>query len=127
MSTITVTNIKATGETVSRVVSGVAAAWCNFNAYGTAAIRDSINVASLTDNGLGSHSISFSSTMDNANYATQVTGAEVASPGDSNQLGSLERDGTYTSSVVSVVGTHTNSGNNVDNQRMMVTVNGDLA
>ena len=127
MSTITVTNIKATGETASRAVSGVAAAWCNFNATGTAAIRDSNNVASLTDNGLGSHSISFSNTMDNANYATQVTGSEVGSGGDSNQLGSLERDGTYTSSVVSVVGTHTSSQNNVDNQRMMVTVNGDLA
>ena len=127
MSTITVTNIKATGETASRAVSGVAAAWCNFNGTGTVSIRDSINVASLTDNGLGSHSISFSNIMDNANYVTQVTGAEVGSGGDSNQLGSLERNGTYTSSVVSVVGTHTNSGNNTDNQRQMVTVNGDLA
>mgnify|MGYP001033195728 FL=1 len=127
MSTITVTNIKATGETASRAVSGVAAAWCNYDGTGTASIRDSINIASLTDNGTGSHSISFSNTMDNANYATQVTGAETGSGGDANQLGTLTRDGTYTTSIVSISGTHTNSGNSVDNQRMLVTVNGDLA
>ena len=65
--------------------------------------------------------------MDNANYATQVTGAETGSGGDANQLGTLTRDGTYTTSIVSISGTHTNSGNSVDNQRMLVTVNGDLA
>ena len=127
MSTITVTNIKATGETASRAVSGVAAAWCNYDGTGTASIRDSINIASLTDNGTGSHSISFSNIMDNANYVTQVTGAETGSGGDANQLGTLTRDGTYTTSIVSISGTHTNSGNSVDNQRMLVTVNGDLA
>jgi hypothetical protein len=127
MSTITVTNIKATGETASRAVSGVAAAWCNYDGTGTASIRDSINIASLTDNGTGSHSISFSNTMDNANYSTQVTGAETGSGGDANQLGTLTRDGTYTTSIVSISGTHTSSGNSVDNQRMLVTVNGDLA
>tara|TARA_Y100000389_G_scaffold191335_1_gene217356 strand:+ start:875 stop:1258 length:384 start_codon:yes stop_codon:yes gene_type:complete len=127
MSTITVTNIKATGETTSRSVSGVVAAWVNFNGTGTIAIRDSVNVASLTDNGLGSHTISFSNTMGNANYATQVSGSETGSGGDSNQLGTLERNGTYTTSAVSVAGTHTSSQNNVDNQRMMVTVNGDLS
>ena len=127
MSTITVTNIKATGETASRSVSGVSAAWCNYDGTGTASIRDSINIASLTDNGTGSHSISFSNTMDNANYSTQVTGAETGSGGDANQLGTLTRDGTYTTSIVSISGTHTSSGNSVDNQRMLVTVNGDLA
>ena len=31
MSTLKVTNIQATGETASRAVSGVAAAWVNFD------------------------------------------------------------------------------------------------
>ena len=35
MSTLKVTNIQATGETASRAVSGVAAAWVNFNGTGT--------------------------------------------------------------------------------------------
>ena len=69
MSTITVTNIKASGETASRAVSGVAAAWANFNGTGTVAIRDSVNVASLTDNATGDYTITFSSAKANANYS----------------------------------------------------------
>lgn len=68
MSTITVTNIKATGETASRSVSGVAAAWCNANGTGTIAIRDSQNVSSVTDNGTGDITYTFSNAMSNTNY-----------------------------------------------------------
>jgi hypothetical protein len=68
MSTITVTNIKATGETASRSVSGVAAAWCNVNGTGTIAIRDSQNVSSVTDTGTGDVTYSFSNAMANTNY-----------------------------------------------------------
>lgn len=68
MSTLTVTNIQATGETASRAVSGVAAAWVNMNGTGTIAARDSINVASLTDNSTGNYTINFSSAMANVNY-----------------------------------------------------------
>ena len=68
MSTLTVTNIKATGETASRAVSGVAAAWVNFNGTGTIATRDSFNVASLTDQSTGQYEINFTSNMDNTSY-----------------------------------------------------------
>lgn len=68
MSTLTVTNIKATGETASRGVSGVAAAWVTIP-LGQASITDSVNVASLTDVGTGSGAISYSSSMSNATYA----------------------------------------------------------
>ena len=67
MSTLTVTNIKATGETASRAVSGVAAAWLSLNGD-TPAIRDSNNVASVTDNGTGDYTTNFSNSMGNANY-----------------------------------------------------------
>ena len=53
MSTITVTNIKATGESASRAATGVAAAWVNFNGTGTIATRDSNNVSRLSDKGTG--------------------------------------------------------------------------
>jgi len=72
MSTIVISNIKATGETASRAVSGVAAAWVNFNGTGTIAARDSNNVSSLTDGGTGDYTINFSNSMANANYAFPV-------------------------------------------------------
>ena len=69
MSTLTVTNIKKTGETASRDVSGVAAAWINFNGTGTIAIRNSINVSSITDIGTGYYRENFSSAFSAADYA----------------------------------------------------------
>ena len=69
MSTLQVTNIQATGETASRAVSGVAAAWVNFNGTGTIATRDSQNVSSLTDNGTGDYTVNFSNNMSSTNYS----------------------------------------------------------
>lgn len=44
-------------------------AWVNFNGTGTVAIRDSFNVASVTDNGTGDYTINFTDAMPDANYA----------------------------------------------------------
>ena len=73
MSTITVTNIKATGETASRSATSVAAAWCNFNGSGTPAFRDSFNHSSLTDNGTGDFSPVMTNAMANINYAQSAS------------------------------------------------------
>lgn len=78
MSTLQVTNIKATGETASRAVSGVAAAWVNFNGTGTIATRDSLNVSSLTDIGTGYYGITFSNNMANVGYSIVASGRELA-------------------------------------------------
>ena len=66
MSTLKVTNIQATGETASRAVSGVAAAWVSFNGTGTVAIEDSVNVSSVTDGGTGAYTSNFLSSMGNS-------------------------------------------------------------
>ena len=71
MSTLKVTNIQATGETASRAVSGVAAAWVNFSQ--TTTIRDSVNVASLTDVSTGSTTVSYTNGLANANYCINYT------------------------------------------------------
>jgi len=76
MSTIVISNIKATGETASRAVSGVAAAWVNINGDGTAAIQQSQNISSLTDNGTGEYTVSFTNNFNSTRHAS------VASCGD---------------------------------------------
>jgi len=73
MSTLKVTNIQATGETATRAVSGVAAAWVNMNGQNTVAIRDSMNVASLTDNGTGSYGINLSNAFGAVDYSISAT------------------------------------------------------
>lgn len=74
MSTLKVTNIQATGETASRAVSGVAAAWVDIPS-GQASITDSINVSSLDDDGTGDGGINFTSSMATSSYTfTSGTG-----------------------------------------------------
>ena len=74
MSTIVISNIKATGETASRAVSGVAAAWVNFDGTGTVAIRDSNgNVSGLVDNGTGDYTLNFSNSFGNTSYTYAVS------------------------------------------------------
>lgn len=43
-------------------------AWVNFNGSGTVAIRDSFNVAGITDNGVGDYTANFTDAMANVNY-----------------------------------------------------------
>ena len=69
MSTLKVTSIQATGETASRAVSGVAAAWVNFNGTGTIAIKDSVNVSSIDDDGTGDYGVNYTNNMSGTNYS----------------------------------------------------------
>jgi|11_taG_2_1085331.scaffolds.fasta_scaffold02402_8 hypothetical protein len=71
MSTLNVSNITDGTDTVgtSYVVNGSAKAYVNFNGTGTIAVRDSFNVASLTDLGNGSHDVNLSSSFSAADYA----------------------------------------------------------
>lgn len=44
-------------------------AWVNFNGTGTPSIRNSGNVSSITDNGVGDYTINFTTAMPDANYS----------------------------------------------------------
>lgn len=48
-------------------------AWVNFNGTGTVSIRDSHNVSSITDNGVGDFTVNFATALQNANYSFSYT------------------------------------------------------
>jgi len=73
MSTIVISNIKATGETASRAVSGVAAAWVHYN-HDTTTINQSNNTSSVTDVATGEAKYTYSSALDAANYCLHASG-----------------------------------------------------
>jgi len=107
MSTITVTNIKATGETASRSVSGVAAAWMNYKGTSTNAISGSFNISGVVDNGTGVYTASFTNSMADTVYAptakasgAKIQGMDLLATGSIRLLnytdaGNLEDTGTY--------------------------------
>jgi hypothetical protein len=76
MSTLNVANISDGADTVETgyVVNGSAKAWVNFNGIGTVAIRDSLNVSSLTDGGVGVCTVGLTSSAANTDYC--VTSAK---------------------------------------------------
>ena len=59
-------------------------AWVNFNGTGTVAIRASMNVSSITDNGAGSYTVNFTTALADANYA--VSGSVNDATGGSTYL-----------------------------------------
>ena len=80
MSTLQVGTIKSASSAapVFQNSSGtekgqLAKAWINFKGNGTVGIRDSFNVSSLTDNGTGDYTVSFTNNLGNTNYCATGT------------------------------------------------------
>ena len=82
-------------STPAEIASGRVKAWVNFNGTGTVAIRDSFNVASITDNGTGEYSITFTNAMANANYAVTGTVGITGSTGASDLFVGGGRQSNY--------------------------------
>ena len=107
---------------LSYVAEGIAKAYVNINGTGTIAIRSSSNAASITDNGTGNYTVTFTSAMNNAEYGANVTGAT----GDTS---SVAIGGRYTTSTASACNfSNAISGiGSVDVVYTHVCINGDLA
>ena len=89
------------------VVKGSAKAWVNFDGTGTVAIREGFSVSSISDNGTGDYTVTFSTAMTDANYSSSVTGVQRQSAsGASHSSGLYSTDDVnssgYTSSSLRV-------------------------
>ena len=122
MSTLKVTNIQATGETASRAVSGVAAAWGNVDGTGTVSIRDSFNGASIVDAGTGRYEVSLTNDLANTNASAVAEGN--TGVGQYNRACSVFFDNTNDVELTTF-----NTGTNalIDLDYVMYQVTGDLA
>lgn len=113
--TNTITFPAATGNGLTDVTCGVCRAWVNFNGTGTPAIRASYNVSSITDNGVGTYTINFTTAISDANYA---------SPCSTNASGSggVPIAGITSKSTTSCNMQTTNSSSVVDNSDNTVAI-----
>ena len=126
MSTLKVTNIQATGETASRAVSGVAAAWINIPS-GQASILDSFNVSSLDDDGTGDGGVNLTSSMANTNYI--ITSGENDSGSSTAIFGHDLTNGTQATTGYDFNTFFVNAGSNRTDYDMQTfgMIHGDLA
>ena len=128
MSTLTVTNIQATGETASRAVSGVAAAWAKYGMDDNT-INDSVNLSSITDNSTGNFTNTWTNAFGNANYSHLANGS-VGSGGSS--INKADFYTPSTSSVRLLMAYHngtgeTGPGTAYDYELVSLLIHGDLA
>jgi hypothetical protein len=121
MSTVVTENLKRSSETVARSVRGVAAAWVNFNGTGTVAIRDSQNVASLTDVGVGTYNVNLTASMADTFYSSVVAGEAGGGTGNKGPY-----VGTQTAFAVPIT-TYSSAGSFVDSSLVCAASSGDLA
>ena len=124
-STIRVTSAgPAPTGTTTNLMNGLAKSWCNLNGESTIAIRDSLNVTSLTDDGTGDYRTNFTSNMSDANFSGLVmTGA--VGEGSSNS-GRIEEVRGMSSSHLGMFCFNT-SGAARDVEYFATSVHGDLA
>jgi hypothetical protein len=115
------------GGTTRKLVRGTAAAWANLNGTGTIALRDSENVSSVVDNGVGGYTFNYSNAMTNANYIINGTTSGDATAAsyifESNDAGNRS-SATASSIRLNVVNS---SAVEVDRFSVNVGVHGDLA
>jgi len=99
-------------------------AWIKLTGQGTAAVAASANVASITDIGTGTYTVTFTDAMPDANYSTQVTTTWAAGVTE-NVTGLVYNDAPYAPAVGSVTAktyNFTNAGAGVDATVVMVAV-----
>lgn len=134
MSTLKTSNIQDTSgtnnSTPEEISQGRAKAWITFNGTGTVANRDKFNIDTITDNGTGDYTLTFTNNMSSSNYV--VVGN--AGFGSANYWTSIyihAKNGSPfyqepTTSSFRLVVSHSGSSTNVqDYSRVSIAVFGD--
>jgi hypothetical protein len=103
-------NVTATGNLSFNSGYGSAAvaygcrAWVNFNGTGTVAIRGSGNVTSITDSGVGSYIVNFTTAMPDVNYSVVGAVGPASAGGECVQIVSLATTGATISTSNNLTG-----------------------
>ena len=122
MSTLKVTNIHKTGESASRNVSGVAAAYSSWNTDGTLTVFGSFNISSHTDSSTGVTDLNISAAFAAKDYTSSAD--NLAQSTAATYRGGLNYTGCSTSLLNYRCG---KSSSYTDSEYNAITVHGDLA
>ena len=119
----TISDAAGTGP-INLYKQSAAKAWVNFNGTGTVAIRDSVNISSITDDGTGRYLTNFSTSFSAANYTFNANKGR--SSGDSGSVNLYSNSLTPTTSVAKFLVVD-QAYNAQDEDYVSVTIHGDLA
>jgi hypothetical protein len=128
--TSTAGSIAVTGEgnsTTTNLQQGLVKSWVNFNGTASgAAARDSFNLSSMTDDGTGAYTITFSSNLANANFC--VGGMGVHDSGSYVSEPFVDNDATPLATTrIKIDALKPDDLANTDGAHLYVDTKGDLA
>jgi hypothetical protein len=104
------------------VVSGAAKQWVNFDGEESSlSSRNSLNVSSLTDEGTGIYTITFSSAFSAADYSVTAGNDKQAS-----RIGAQNSGANFTTTAFDIT-TELSGGTDADADKVMTHTMGDLA
>ena len=107
------------GSATMQLQQGLAKAWINFNGTGTIATRDSFSVSSISDNGTGATTLTFSNAFNSADYVLNYT---------NGYGGSVNFTTTApTTTTARIQSYRTDTGASQDRTYNLVALHGDLA
>ena len=87
LTTVEFGDLSTSGTEGDNVKNRVAKAWINMNGTSTVAIRDDFNVGSITDNGTGDYTVTYSTNLGDDDYAVVAqTGRDESGSGGHNRL-----------------------------------------
>jgi len=104
------------------VVEGSAKSWVNFDGSGTIATRESLNVSSLIDAGVGNYRVVFSSSMNTATYSFSI-GSSSSISNDAYNRSSLALNTTSQAALLH----YESGGSQTDTDLLTFNIHGDLA
>jgi len=119
-------SIAVTGEgnsTTTNLQQGLAKVWINFDGQSTIATRDSHNSSSISDDGTGQYTTSYTSNMASVSYA--ASGSHNRNGLSSTTFSNDSSWAATTSGIASITADSTNTGRNCD--AVLISILGDLA
>ena len=125
MSTLKADTIQSTGGGAATLTKQSAAkAWARIDSSGTMTAQNSLNLASLTDGGVGQVEMNFSSSFNDAEYAgAGMAGNNNTTTGNRSQVvDSTPATGNFHFRNITGV-----SAGNQDDANIMMSIHGDLA
>ena len=99
-----------------------AKAWINFNGTGTISIRDSFNISSIVDNGIGMYTINFATPMLDTNYCVVAMGRYFSNDIYSQNLATLNQSSIKTVGSVAIVSNYSRGGNKYDCSELNIII-----
>ena len=119
---ITYNNLSNSTTNSLNVQKRTAKAWINFNGTGTISIRDSFNISSIVDNGIGMYTINFATAMPDTNYCVVAMGRYFSNDIYSQNLATLNQSSTKTVSSVAIVSNYSRGGTKFDCSELNIII-----